>query len=362
MNIGILTFYNTINYGALLQGYALNKKINQLGENCEIVRYECEAITKKEQPMELKNIKNIKDLIKFITLKSSEERKLSKFKEFSNKNIKYSRNLYNKKNVNDLCDDYDLFVVGSDQVWNLNITDGDYTYFLDFERNNKKKNSYAASFGYENVPKNYEEKSKQYLNEFNNITVREQSGSNIIKQLNNKEVPVVLDPTMLLTAEEWNEISDFNYKEEKYILLYFIHNKKETFKFARELSKKTGLKLVYISISPKPAFGMDNIRDASPEEFLGLVKNAEYIITGSFHGTVFSINFNKQFFFEIDKNKGNYNTRIKNLVELLDLEDRAIQDNNCNIENIIDYDSVNVKLNRLRDESINHLSNIIKNN
>lgn len=362
MKIGILTFQNTINYGALLQGYALNKKINEIDNNCEIIQYQCEAIDKKEQPMEFKNIKNIKDLIKFIMLKKSEENKLRKFKNFTQNYVSYSRKIYCRESIEQLSNDYDLFVVGSDQVWNLNITNGDYTYFLDFEKNRQKKNSYAASFGYEHIPEKYIENSKKYLNEFNNITVREQSGSLLVNELVSKDAPVVLDPTMLLTADEWYEISNVNARKEKYILVYFIHNKKETLKFARKLAKDKGLKLVYINISPKPAFGMENMRDASPEEFISLVKNAEYVITGSFHGTVFSINFNKQFFFEIDKNKGNYNTRIKNIVGLLGLEDRAIIDPDRYTDDTIDYNVINPKLDKLRDDSIEHLKNIILNN
>lgn len=361
MTVGIITFYNTINYGALLQGYSLQKKINEFGIECEIIQYECESISKREKPIELTSIRNAKDLIKFITLKSSEESKFKKFNRFSSENIKYSKKVYTRESVKELSKDYESFIVGSDQVWNLNLSDGDYTYFLDFETDKSKKNSYAASFGYEEIPDKYKELSKQYLKEFNNITVREESGSKIIKNIIDRDAKVVLDPTMLLTSEEWLDISKLKPSEEKYILLYFIHNKKETFKFARELAKKKGLKLIYINISPKPAFGMKNVRDASPEEFLGLVKNAEYVITGSFHGTVFSINFNKKFFFEINKNKGNYNTRIANLVKALDLEDRAI-DNIEDIDMPINYECVNKKLNELRESSICKLCEIINKN
>lgn len=357
MKIGILTFYNTTNYGALLQAYALQNKIHELGKECEIIRYDCEEITKREKAISFLEIRSIKELIKYIVLNSSQKKKFNKFIEFEQNFMMESKDIYDKNNIKESSEEYDLFIVGSDQVWNLSLSGDDYSFFLDFERDNEKKRAYAASFGYSQVPNKYLKNTEKYLKDFSKIAVREESGKAIVNSVVKKDAVVVLDPTLLLTKEEWFKVSSYKPKYEKYILLYFIHNKKETFKFARKLAKEKGLKLVYINISPKVAMGMKNLRSASPEEFIGLVKNAEYVITGSFHGVAFSINFNKEFFYETNKSKENYNSRIDNLIKILKLENRNINLSNS-FDEEIDYKKVNNLLSEARENSINVLKEI----
>jgi hypothetical protein len=356
--IGILTFYNTINYGAILQAYALQKKINSFTVENEIIRYECKAIREREISSLSESFRSMKTLLKYLLINRYERIKKQKFESFTREYLSLSEQVYKRDNIVNSMKTYDSYIVGSDQVWNLNLTGEDYSFFLDFESNGLKKNAYAGSFGYSTIPVNYKERCAQLLSNFSISTVREETGKNIIKQLLDKEVPVVLDPTLLLQSHEWLELVDDTLKYNNYILLYFIHNKNETFEYARRLAKKTGYKLVYINISPKPGFGMINLRALSPIEFLNLFKNAKYIITGSFHGVAFSINFNKKFFFEKDKKVNSYNSRIENLISTLHLEEREIGILN-NMEQDINYLEVDRKLEELRKESLTYLMKMI---
>ncbi len=349
--IGILTFQNTINYGAILQAYALQKKIDSFGAKSEIIQYECDAIQEREMPKALSSLRSVKGFFKYLLSDRAESRKRGRFHQFSQRYLTCSSEIYRKINIEKTVQLYDSFVVGSDQIWNLELTGEDYTYFLDFESDCRKKKAYAGSFGYETIPDQYKTNCAQYLADFSVLTVRENTGQKNIDGLLEKKVSVVLDPTLLLTEKEWDPIIDFHPKIGKYILVYFIHNKRETFKFARSLAKRTGYKLVYINISPKPGIGMKNIRYASPGEFLGWIKHAQYIITGSFHGVSFSINFNKKFFFEINRHPNAFNSRILSLISILGLEERelgALGD----VEKEMDYSTVNAKLNGLRRDSL----------
>lgn len=359
--IGILTFTNTINYGAVLQAYALQKKLRDFNVKNEVIRYHCKAISEREAATLKGSIKSPKNLIKYILVNRHEKKKREKFDAFERNNMSFSSFCYDRENIKEACNRYDGFVAGSDQIWNLNITGGDYTFFLDFEPEKSKKMSYAGSFGYSKIPEPYQERCAKLLADFTYITVREQAGKDIITRLTGEEVPVVLDPTLLLNGEEWLQLVGNGRKSNPYgdyILLYFIHNKKETLRFARSLSKETGCRLVYVNISPKPGIGMLNLHSPSPIEFLSLIYHAKYVITGSFHGTAFSINFNKQFFFEKVKNPMKYNSRIENLVAGLKLEDREVGLQK-DWRREIDYTKKNRILEDYRKESLMHLKRMV---
>jgi hypothetical protein len=213
---------------------------------------------------------------------------------------------------------------------------------LSFEKDNKKKNSYAASFGISKIPEDKRDFYKKALKGFNHITVREKQGAKIIKNLTGRDVEVALDPTLLLRREEWDRVAAENDASD-YLLIYSFGLTSTMKLFAEKLSKRTSCRIVCLPASYS-IFNLVKgkyIKKAGPEEYLGYFRNARCVVTNSFHGALFSINYNKAFYFERNTN----NSRFDNLVDLFDLHDREIiNGENCNIENPIDYTHVNVIL------------------
>lgn len=359
MKIGILTYHDTTNYGAILQEYALAKTLNEYGCDCEVIQYRCEAVENREKLFNLKNM-SIKKIIKFLLLGNSNRIKYNEFKKFTKDKIKESQFIYNKNNIEESVVIYDKFIVGSDQVWNTQLSGNDMTFFLDFCNYSNKKYSYAASFGVSTLDRTTISNIKNLLDDFNFITVRENEGSKIISNLLDKEVPVVLDPTFLVDKNEWKQLARTGrYKmDKKYILLYLIQDKKNTLQYARKLAEKMRCEIVYINISPYRERGVNNVRDASPYEFLELLKNAQFVITGSYHGVVLSINMNLNFVFEIKSATDNYNSRINTVIKLFNLEHRKINHNIFEYEEI-DYEKINMIIKRERDKANNLLRSYI---
>lgn len=361
MKIGTLTYHDTTNYGAVLQAYALQNKIQDLGYDCEIIDYKCDTITKRYEIIELRKSKSLKQFVKSLLSNTNKRKLKEKFVNFNKTYQKISSKSYDKSNINNANNDYDKFVVGSDQVWNLELSGEDTTYMLDFVNDDSKKKSYAASFGYCSIPDKYIEKTKKYLSSFENILVREEQGKKIIKDKLNKESEITLDPTLLLNKNEWDSLisNDDKLMKKDYILLYIIAPNDEIINFAKKLAKKKHCKILYINHSIFNVFGTKNIKSAGPCEFLKYIKNAKYVVTTSFHGVAFSVNFEKQFFYALSSESNNFNSRIENLVDILKLQDRKI-DKKIEEYNDIDYNRVSPILEKERKLSINKLKKVLE--
>lgn len=364
MKVGILTYHDTTNYGAVLQAYALQKIINSFNIDCEIIDYKCDAITDRYKITPFYKCKNIKKSIKALLTNKSNRILKEKFKYFNEKYQRVSPKTYYLKNIHETNKIYDKFIVGSDQVWNLDLCGKDTTYMLDFVNNNYKKNSYAASFGYQKVPDDYKHVTIELLKKFNNIFVREEQGIKIVKELLNKNVQKTLDPTLLMNSIEWDKLicnTQYNIKNYKknYILLYIIAPNKEIINFAKKIARKEKCEIIYLNHSYKNILGVKNVKGTAPEEFIEYIKNARYVITTSFHGVAFSINYKKQFFYALSSEKDNFNSRIENLVDILNLKNREIG-NNFEAYSDINYNIVMKKLEEEREKSINCLKSILE--
>ncbi|MEG1619754.1 MAG: polysaccharide pyruvyl transferase family protein [Malacoplasma sp.] len=348
MKVGTITFHQAINYGAILQTYALQKTLEKSGINNEIINYEFTRSGTK-----INGFKG--QLIKLIYNRSNQKRQ-KKFIEFSENYLKLSKiKLINESEKNKLNEEYDYFITGSDQVWNCNLTNFDKNFFLSFVTDDYKKIAYAASFGFDEIPKKNISEYRTLLSTFQSISVREKQGEKIIKELINRDVPCVLDPTLLIDEKEWTQIAKLP-KESNYILIYLMAKSKTILKFAERLSKRTGCKIIWINASKTELIKAKKIYSVGPEEFLGLFKNAKYVITSSFHGTAFAINFNKQFFTELLPFSAQVNSRLINILDLFDLKNRLIiNGENNNIETVIDYESVNRKIESEKKISQNYL-------
>lgn len=350
--IAILTFHNTNNYGAVLQTYALQKTLSDIKADAGVLNYLCPFI-ERQRTFNFKGYSAfhlIKKIIK-IPFQMFIEHKFKFFRDQFFNIIKIDKN-------RDLNNEFDVFLVGSDQVWNYALTNNDPVYFLDFVRDKRKKNSYAASFGIDSIADEYKLPYKRLLSEFYKISVREKQAQNIIKDLLNIDVPVVLDPTFLLSKYQWQSIAVP--KREKFVLLYLIKQDKKIIDFAEDLAKKKKLKLIYLSTAAVKVVKAEYIRP-TPQEWLGYFLSAEYIVTNSFHGLAFSINFQKSFFVDLfPPSSIDLNSRLENILDLFDLRGRLIDNIGNDYDQPVNYDSVGKILETEREESINYLKEIIK--
>lgn len=329
MKIGLIAFQNAINYGAVLQMYALKTKLESKGHEVEVINYHSESAEKGNKlkreayvskGTSFKLLKSFYLKIKFIRTQSMWEKKYAEFKFFRETFLNLSSKSY--YNFHELNEDmnYDAVIVGSDQIWNPNITNGfDPVYFCDFNKNGLLKISYAASCGsVDTIRKNSDEFYKLIQN-FNSISVREEELNKYVSLKTSSTR--TLDPSLLLKSIEYDEIAVLPDKN-KYLLIYKMQDNKELYSAAKKMAKLKGLHLIEIGFPPfQKDKEIEYISNASPQEFLGYFKNASFVITNSFHGTAFSIVYNKQFLTVPHRRVGQ---RMINLLEVLNIKERLI--------------------------------------
>lgn len=359
--VGIITFHRAINYGALFQAYSLVKALESIGCDCEIIDYQSQCIDKNYQEMHLRNCKNIKEVLRFPFVAKAFNEKRTNFREFVKKNLQLSQPCLKHEDLEEVVKDLDILISGSDQVWNYNITDFDEAYVLGFDTGNLKKNSYAASFGVSKLSEKHEGYYQRFLQLYDHISVRERQGKEIVKKLLGKDVEVHLDPTFLLSREEWKQVANENNRTKNYILIYSFGLPQTLRKFSEYLSRNTGLPIIYLPVSSyslRDRIKAEYRTTASPSEYLGLFLNASYVITNSFHGTAFSIIFNKPFFLE-KKPASPDNSRFDNIMDTFSLREREIiNGSNSNPDKEIDFKEVNSILEKEKERGILFLSKI----
>ena len=341
--INTLTFNRAINYGAVLQAYALKEKTSTFAE-VELLNYISPYI---EKAYKYFNGNKLKGVMRWVLFHKRDKR----FRRFINEIS--SKNIYDKTTVNQV--DVEKIIVGSDQVWNYNCSGSDDVFLL--PNIETKKYSYAASFGVSELPQEQVPFFKEQLSKFRYISVREKTGQDICKKQLGLSAEVVLDPTLLLTKEEWAKCFHIQNNDKKYILVYAFEKNKELTNLAKYIAKLTGLPIYNISVSGKDFFGHKVIKSAGPQEWVELFYNAAFVVTDSFHGTAFSINFNKQFY-SFAKNERA--SRITDLLNTLGLQNRL----NPILETVnpstkIDYVSAKEKLDEERKKSIAFIEKII---
>lgn len=367
--VGIITLHRVVNYGSVLQTYALQEKIEELGCDVEVIDYYPERLTMLGM---LSRIKNKGDKFKKSIILRTVARiiifpsyiiRFNMFFKFLKKHIKMTKKTYKThQDIRNEKFDFDIYCTGSDQVWNCGWNEQfDYPYYLDFAPDDKKKIAYAASFGKSELDDSEVELTKKYLSRYDSISLRELSGVKIVEKLGIENSVNVLDPTLLLNGDEWRKISFNKFKNEDYILVYNLNRNKKIDNYAKNLSKKTGLKVKFLSYQLHEFYKNGKIYcNPQVEDFLALIDNAKYVITDSFHATAFSINFNTQF---VIVYPGKYSTRLQSILEILNLENRVAksEDDLSVIENDIDFDNVNNVMKKMRSDSLNWIEDVIKN-
>ena len=323
--IGILTFHNAYNFGAVLQAYALKEYLQQNSNYIvEIINYKNEYIEKdKSRWKNLFNNNIIKEIARnLLTLKYY----LKLDKEFSIYIHKYLTTKKEIKREELSLLNYDLYIVGSDQVWNLSLTGNDKTFFCDFASSDSICCSYAASIGSSTFTDEEMVKFKNLLGKFTLISFREKELVPIFSEILPKKVICsVLDPVFLLDQNKWGLMAK-SIVRAPYVLFFCVGYNAEmepTLDFAKKIAKDQNMELLYLSNQDiwYKHRELHHCGVVSPCEFLGFIKNASYVVTNSFHATAFSIVFHRNFFSEVGFKR---NGRIKNLLELTDLEDHAI--------------------------------------
>ena len=299
MKAGLVTFYHIHHYGALLQAAATERAVERFGWDCEIIDYfvnQDNALFKR--PTGLGSAAH--DAHTALHYQALSER-YRRFEKFSRDHLRISDRRYGR--FDELAEGplpYDLILSGSDQIWNPKIfPDGrfDPVFFGTFSQ--KRRIAYAPSFGVPTIPEGMQAELKGYLDGFSHLSARETQGSAIIHDIAGKDAPVVLDPTLLLTADQWDSMADHpaNYPKGGYILCYCINRPGALTPYLERLHQETGLPVVQLcGIRQKVHPKAKQILDAGPAEFLGLFQNAAYVVTNSFHGTVFSVQFHRPFF------------------------------------------------------------------
>lgn len=353
--VGIVTFHRALNYGAVLQSYALQKTVSSLGANCEIVDYICPRITLDYKPFRIYKNQFVKSFAKSCVMCRRRAKRRDAFKPFFDNYLVKSKKSYHPKDLSSLKNDYDIFIAGSDQVWSPRCVGFDPAYFLTFA-NDEQKYSYAASFAVPTLPEEQIEEYKKRLSGFQTFSVREPSGEKLVKALTGRDATTHLDPTLLISAEEWSKIAVTKIKQ-PYILIFTANPQISMIDFALKLSKEKNLPIYYINDAPHiNTHGINYVVAPSVEEFVGYFKGAEYVVTNSFHGTAFSVIFNKNIFAEFKNQKGR-NIRSEGLLTSLGIQ-REIVDGKAE-ETPIDWDRINKQLKSLGNSSRQYLSEIL---
>ena len=353
--VGVLTFHNYDNYGAILQSYALQKKIRELGAYPEIIDYRCDYIS---NPFRLVNLRK-KGLFNYIygaighICYLPRRRACNRFRQ----HMRYSEAV-TREDMSAVSGKYDIYIAGSDQIWDHKLTNFDKTYFLDFVKEGKKKYSYAASIGEHLPPEEFRADYSALLKDFDQILVREEYGADVVEELAGTRPATVCDPTLLLTADEWEKLLVSPHTRQKYILVYQLGINKKLVDFVRRLKNKTGYKVIYI---PFPLIGLlpCSCRIAiGPDKWMGLFKNAEYVVSDSFHGIVYALLFNRKFFALVDGH--HMNRRVQELLKLVGLSHRTIE--NVSDEELtqeIDFTSANKEIDHFRQRSLAQLKSLL---
>ncbi len=349
--IGIVTFQRALNYGALLQMYALQKFISKhFGQyNVEVLDY-FSPLCEKE--CRLKNIKG-KNIMMSILKKFNFLIKRYNFDEFIKKHINISKR-YDIGSIQEAQNEYNVLITGSDQVWNPLIIGGDMNYLLKFSDVSVKA-SYAASIGKTELSLEDRDLYKKQLKQFKSISVREKSAQKLLEEfLESNNIAVNVDPTLLLSSDHWEKLA-ISKKRNRYLMVYQVKYSQALLQKAREFAQNKNLEVIYVGPFTKYK-GIRYVPAPSVYILLGLFKNAEYVFTNSFHGTVFSIQFNRRFFVELQFSDGR-NDRITDLLSVLHLTSRM---DLSFIEQIPDWNYVNEQLEVERQRSLDYLRGVIE--
>lgn len=370
-SIGIITIHKINNYGSVLQAYALQRVCQEMGYRVEIIDYQFPNafhsanpyVTQDSFPTEPRWIKAL--------FTSALIRQHKGIRTFVNARHNLSqKTYYSPEEVASDAPKYDIYITGSDQLWNPRYCNGDPTFMLHFAPDNALKIAYAASIGTDTIPCELIQCYRKLLGRYSALSVREKSGKTIVEAISDKPTSVVLDPSLLLNRDEWNKIaSPRRQVKKKYILCYFLNYSFNAYPYvdilADHMQSLTGYEIVRVARPPhKLSWNHTSYHvGASPEEFLALVRDAEMVLTTSFHGTAFAVNFGRPLL-SVIKSHDSGDSRQKSLLQSLGMDAQilSIEDPMPDASRAVyDVATEQAKLTALRHESLSYLQKALTN-
>lgn len=372
MKAAIVTFVRAYNYGAVLQCYALSRKMQELGYHTEVLDYYPDYF-RKQYNMSAVTLRSLssrpnKMWLVYVFLRMTLNRRNRGFVSFIKRYIPVSEKQYRTMEEIDAEElSYDAYVSGSDQVWSCACVPFDPVYFLRFSSADcRRKYAYAASFGLSALPENLKKEYKERLRGWDGYSVRENSGAKILEDLLGAQAVQSCDPTMLLSDREWDTVRKKNIRRKPFILIYRVNGDTELLDFGAKLAREKDMDVISLSsmMRYENIVGFDERNRgfvhrgaASPDEWLGLFAEAEYVLTDSFHGTVFSIIYHRKFISQC-VTPWSKNIRVQELLNLLQLKDRVFSGDIYSIEREVDWDFVDWKMQEIREASMTYLRDL----
>lgn len=371
MMIALLTFHNAANYGAALQAYALQKFLLNHSVDCKYIDYVNKA--RKNSYSMFNHISreigngNVISALKYTVGSPFMMLRKWRFSRFYKYNLICTAKRYETpEQAKELNGVFDKFIVGSDQVWNLKNNGNDYAFLLSFVDDNAKKISYSSSFGLATIPPQEQEKYAKYLSQINSIAVRESFGAKLVNDLTGRQAKLVLDPVFLLSKEQWREVANKEQIKEKYTF-YYTNKGGQREQFIRQTGYSVSDGKDYLlsrNISPND-FLCSKARvkyTMSPEEFIRVIRDAELIVSASFHCISMAIILNKPFIAILTGDKGK-DERVLNILQLLGLEERILTSETTleTVNTLINYNKINTRITELVFDSSKYLFDSIKN-
>ncbi|OZG66173.1 polysaccharide pyruvyl transferase [Bifidobacterium hapali] len=358
MKAALITYHAAHNNGSFLQAFATQRKIQQLGYDCDIINFS----TPRQQYLYdvYKKVHGPKDIAKNLYAVFHHkliQRRHDDFTNLAHRALKLTPKFYeDPSQMGDLEAQYDVFVSGSDQIWNMDAWDYSDAYFLSFVKR-KAKVSYASSMGGHILEKRDDKalanRYRELLADYRAISVREKTAQEYLQPLLDKPVTQVIDPTLLLRQEDYDEITAPLLVDEPYIFYYAIDSielNDSAAKAVKQYAEAKGLP-VYVMFTGNKSYGLKEygfhlLEVAAPNHYLSLIKHAEHVLTASFHGTAFSILFEKQFHVVRGKHNGkvNMDDRMSSLLSTCELPDRNLIEGAAWSDAMIDYDGVRQRL------------------
>lgn len=364
MKIKTITCHDVYNSGASLQAYALMKYLEEKGNEVEIIDYKPDYLSNHYKLGVVANPKYERNLIlkiAYLTLKFPGRvlalKNKKKYDEFRSNYLKITKRRYvSNDELKNNPPQADVFICGSDQIWNSKFKNGkDPAFYLDFVPKGKIKASYAASFATDSIDKELKEITKDRISKLDYVGVREISALDILDSLDIKNGVQVLDPVFLLDKFKWEKLTYEINNNEKYIFVYDFDGNELIREIAEKIAKNKKLKIYTVF---KSNYSDKVIKRMGPIDFISYIKNAEFVISNSFHGTAFSIIFEKQF--AVVNRKEAINTRMRDLLSILKIENRLISENYNfnNLINDVDYKEVNKYLRERLEVSKTYLDRV----
>lgn len=362
--IGLLTWHYFHNFGSALQAFALQKTLKTLDYNSYFINYR-DIKYGKENTYKISLKYVVSEISKFMPSKF-QKRFYYPYISFLKNNLKQTKCFYDEKFLSEYGEKFDTIVCGSDQIWAPNVFNP--IYMIDFVDGKKiKKISYAASIGLDNIPENLQEKYKKLLSDFSNISVREETGKILIKEKCGISATVVLDPTFLLKSCEYRKIEKEPIEiqeNKKYIFCYFLNQNNKYSEIVKKYAAENDCEIIGYSACNKDTQWMKVYNNIGPCEFLWFIDNAQTVFTDSYHGTIFSLLFHKNFWtFERFSQDDSIcqNSRIFQLAKMFDIGDRIIK-NDSIIDTCknIDYSEFEKNLELRKKNSIKFLKGALE--